>query len=99
MGVPRDIESQVNELGDAYLYTVDDLQHIVEQNLASREMAAQDAEKIIDDQASVFLSWKQAQHSIDLVRQYRQKGMASRDELVARAMNQLSEGRNAEDVV
>lgn len=99
LAVPRDIESQVNELGDAYLYTVDDLQHIVEQNLASREMAAQDAEKIIDDQASVFLSWKQAQHSIDLVRQYRQKGMASRDELVARAMNQLSEGRNAEDVV
>ena len=99
LAVPRDIESQVYELGDAYLYTVDDLQHIVEQNLASREMAAQDAEKIIDDQASVFLSWKQAQHSIDLVRQYRQKGMASRDELVARAMNQLSEGRNAEDVV
>ncbi|MEQ5808292.1 glutamyl-tRNA reductase [Alteromonas sp. NFXS44] len=99
LAVPRDIESQVNELGDAYLYTVDDLQHIVEQNLASREMAAQDAEKIIDDQASVFLSWKQAQHSIDLVRQYRQKGIASRDELVARAMNQLSEGRNAEDVV
>ena len=99
LAVPRDIESQVNELGDAYLYTVDDVQHIVEQNLASREMAAQDAEKIIDDQASVFLSWKQAQHSIDLVRQYRQKGMASRDELVARAMNQLSEGRNAEDVV
>lgn len=99
LAVPRDIESQVNELGDAYLYTVDDLQHIVEQNLASREMAAQDAEKIIDDQASVFLSWKQAQHSIDLVRQYRQKGMASRDELVARAINQLSEGRNAEDVV
>ena len=99
LAVPRDIESQVNELGDAYLYTVDDLQHIVEQNLASREMAAQDAEKIIDDQASVFLSWKQAQHSSDLVRQYRPKGMASRDELVARAMNQLSEGRNAEDVV
>ena len=67
LAVPRDIESQVNELGDAYLYTVDDLQHIVEQNLASREMAAQDAEKIIDDQASVFLSWKQAQHSICLL--------------------------------
>ena len=47
LAVPRDIEAQVNELGDAYLYTVDDLQHIVQQNMASREQAAEEAVKII----------------------------------------------------
>lgn len=99
LAVPRDIESQVNELSDAYLYTVDDLQHIVEQNLASREVAAQEAEQIIAEQVSQFASWKQSQQSIDLVRQYRQKGMKSRDELVAKAMNQLADGRSAEDVL
>lgn len=99
LAVPRDIEPQVNELGDAYLYTVDDLQHIVEQNLASRELAAQEAEKIISEQALVFLNWKRSQKSIDLVRQYRQKSMASRDELVAKAMNQLSEGREPEAII
>ncbi|MEG3768141.1 glutamyl-tRNA reductase [Alteromonas sp. 14N.309.X.WAT.G.H12] len=99
LAVPRDIESQVNELSDAYLYTVDDLQHIVEQNLASREVAAQEAETIIAEQAKVFLNWKQAQKSISLVRQYRERGMASRDEAVARALNQLAEGKPAEDIM
>ncbi|QJR79694.1 glutamyl-tRNA reductase [Alteromonas pelagimontana] len=99
LAVPRDIEAQVNELGDAYLYTVDDLQHIVEQNLASREMAAQEAEKIIQDQVDVYLNWKQAQRSINLVRQYRHKGMQQRDEWVERAKNQLADGKTADDVI
>ena len=58
LAVPRDIESEVNELGDAYLYTVDDLQHIV-QNLENREQAAKEAEKLIDKQAGDYMTWKQ----------------------------------------
>ncbi len=99
LAVPRDIEEQVNELGDAYLYTVDDLQHIVEQNMASREQAAQEAEKLIGQQVIDFLNWKQAQQSIDLVKQYRERGTTQRDELVEKACNQLAEGKPAEDVM
>lgn len=99
LAVPRDIESEVNELGDAYLYTVDDLQHIVEQNLASREEAAQEAEQIIAAQVETYLSWQQSQRSIDLVRQFRERGTAQRDELVAKALAQLQDGKQPEDVV
>ena len=99
LAVPRDIESQVNELGDAYLYTVDDLQHIVEQNLASREEAAQEAEQIITGQVETYLSWQQSQQSIDLVKQFRERGTSQRDELVARALLQLEEGKASQDVV
>ncbi|NDV91043.1 glutamyl-tRNA reductase [Alteromonas sp. 345S023] len=99
LAVPRDIEPEVNELGDAYLYTVDDLQHIVQKNLANREQAAQEAEKLIEKQASDYLSWKHSQQSIDLVRQYRQKGMSQRDEIVEKALVQLAEGKNAEAVI
>lgn len=99
LAVPRDIEAQVNELGDAYLYTVDDLQHIVEQNMASREQAAQEAEKIIVSQVTEFQSWRQAQQSVDLLREYRQKSLQQRDEQVARALNQLQEGRSPEDII
>ncbi|MCW8090672.1 glutamyl-tRNA reductase [Alteromonas sp. ASW11-130] len=99
LAVPRDIEAQVNELGDAYLYTVDDLQHIVEKNMASREMAAQEAEKIIAQYVENYLSWQQAQQSIDLVKQYRQRSLAQRDQLVLRAVNQLQEGKPADDVM
>lgn len=99
LAVPRDIESEVNELGDAYLYTVDDLQHIVEQNLASREEAAQEAEAIIGSQVDTYLNWRQSQQSIDMVRQYRQRGNQQREELVERALNQLSDGKSADDVI
>ena len=99
LAVPRDIESEVNELGDAYLYTVDDLQHIVQKNLANREQAAQEAEKLIEKQASDYMGWKQSQQSIDLVRQYRQKGITHRDELVEKALVQLGEGKDAESVL
>ncbi|MCW8108826.1 glutamyl-tRNA reductase [Alteromonas ponticola] len=99
LAVPRDIEAQVNELGDAYLYTVDDLQHIVEKNLASREMAAQEAEKIIALYVDNFLNWQLSQQSIDLVKQYRQRSLAQRDQLVSRAVNQLQEGKAADDVM
>ncbi len=99
LAVPRDIEAQVNELGDAYLYTVDDLQHIVQKNLASREMAAQEAEKIIAHYVEHYLSWQQARQSIDLVKQYRQRSLKQRDQLVSRAVNQLEEGKPANDVM
>ena len=99
LAVPRDIESEVNDLGDAYLYTVDDLQHIVEQNLASREEAAQTAQAIIDEQIEVYLNWRQAQQSIDLVRQFRQRGNQQRDELVEKALNQLADGKASEDII
>ncbi|PRO68641.1 glutamyl-tRNA reductase [Alteromonas gracilis] len=99
LAVPRDIESEVNELGDAYLYTVDDLQHIVQKNLENREQAAKEAEKLIERQAGDYMTWKQSQQSIDLVRQYRQKGMAQRDDIVEKAKAQLAEGKNAETVL
>lgn len=99
LAVPRDIEAQVNELGDAYLYTVDDLQHIVQKNLQNREQAALEAEKLIEKQAGDYMSWKQSQQSIDLVRQYRQKGMEQRNDVVEKALAQLTEGKDAETVL
>ena len=99
LAVPRDIEAQVNELGDAYLYTVDDLQHIVQKNLQNREQAALEAEKLIEKQAGDYMSWKQSQQSIDLVRPYRQKGMEQRDDVVEKALAQLTEGKDAETVL
>ncbi len=99
LAVPRDIEAEVNELGDAYLYTVDDLQHIVEQNLANREQAAFEAEKLIAAQVSDFLNWRQAQQSVDLVREFRKRGTQVRDELVEKAKNQLNEGKDQDQVI
>jgi len=57
IAVPRDIEEEVSELDDVYLYTVDDLQEIIQENQKSRENAAEEAREIIEQQADDFLLW------------------------------------------
>lgn len=56
IAVPRDIEPQVAELDDVYLYTVDDLTEVIEENQRSRESAAAEAEAIIEAGTRDFLA-------------------------------------------
>jgi glutamyl-tRNA reductase len=99
LAVPRDIEAEVCELDDAYLYTVDDLQQIVEKNLESRQHAALQAEQMIEQQAELYLQWQRGQTSIDVLRDFRQQSESQRDTLVAKALNQLADGKEAEQVI
>src|SRR5436305_618027 len=57
LAVPRDIEPEVGELEDVFLYTVDDLGQIVSVNLDSRRAAVAQAEAIIDTQVGQFMHW------------------------------------------
>lgn len=99
LAVPRDIEAQVAELEDAYLYTVDDLQNIVAQNLQSRQEAAMQAEAMIATGVADFMQWLQLQGNIDWVRDYRERCDIVKTELVQRALNQLANGQDAEKVI
>lgn len=99
LAVPRDIEQQVAELEDAYLYTVDDLQSIVAQNVSSRQQAAEQAGGIIRLGAEEFLQWLQLQGNVDWVRDYRQRCEQVKTELLGRALNQLAAGQDAEKVL
>lgn len=99
LAVPRDIEQQVGELEDAYLYTVDDLQSIVAQNLNNRQQAAEQARQMIAVGVAEFSQWLTLQGNIDWVRDYRQRCEAVRAELLAKAVNQLAAGQDAEKVL
>ncbi|GEK10785.1 glutamyl-tRNA reductase [Pseudoalteromonas sp. McH1-7] len=99
IAVPRDIESQVSELDAAYLYSVDDLQAIVNENLASREQAAIEAQQIIDVRTQEFSEWQRSLHSVDVIRQYRQSAQEIKNELVEKALNQLQSGKDAEKII
>jgi len=99
LAVPRDIEAQVAELEDAYLYTVDDLQNIVAQNLQSRQNAAEQAEQMIAVGVADFSQWLALQGNIDWVRDYRERCDAVRQELLQRALNQLASGQSADKVM
>jgi glutamyl-tRNA reductase len=99
IAVPRDIESQVGELNDAYLYTVDDLQAIVNQNVQSRLKAAEEAEAIIVLKVAEFEVWLKSLDSVDLIREYRMQVNGIKNELVERATAQLGAGKPAEKVI
>lgn len=99
LAVPRDIAADVGELADVYLYTVDDLEQVIEENRASRREAAQQAEAIIDLQVEHYLSWWQAQGRQDALRRLRASGVAARDEALARARAELANGEAPEHVL
>lgn len=99
LAVPRDIEPQVAELDDAYLYTVDDLQEIVAKNMQARSEAAEEAEVIVADNATIFADWLNSLASVDYIKEYREQSLAMKDELLEKALNQLHSGKEAEQVL
>ncbi len=99
LAVPRDIAADVAELADVYLYTVDDLEQVIDANRASRREAAQQAEAIIDIQVEHYLAWWRAQGRQDALKQLRADGASARDEMLAKAQEQLAAGENAEHVL
>jgi glutamyl-tRNA reductase len=99
IAVPRDIEAAVGQLDDVYLYTVDDLQEIIQENLQSRQAAAKQAEEIIDVQVSHFLGWLRSRDAVSTVCAYRSQAEGIRDEVLAKARRMLAQGKDPEDAL
>ncbi len=99
LAVPRDIEPEVAKLSDVYLYTIDDLQNVIEHNLKSRQQAANEAESIIDHEVQEFSLWLRGQGVVDTVRAYRNKAEIQRDEILEKAQKMLEQGKPTEEVL
>jgi len=99
IAVPRDIETEVGELDDVYLYTVDDMQEIIQEGLKSRQEAAEQAEEIIDTQVSHFMAWLQSLSAVSTIRAVRQQAEVNRDIELQAALAALAAGKNPEQVM
>ncbi|MDR7069387.1 glutamyl-tRNA reductase [Pseudoxanthomonas japonensis] len=99
LAVPRDIEASVAELRDAYLYTVDDLERAVEDNRRGRREAADAAEAIIDVQVGRFMENLQAGSRQEPLKRLRALGESTREDVLAKARQQLANGREPEQVL
>ncbi len=99
LAVPRDIEPEVNELDDIYLYTVDDLQSVINENMESRLQAAEQAREIINTQVSHFLNWQRSLGAVDVIAQIRQHVQELNNEVLNKAKKQLTAGQDAEQVL
>jgi glutamyl-tRNA reductase len=94
LAVPRDIEREVGDLDDVFLYTVDDLQEIVQGNLDARRSAVEQAEAIIETQVGQFMHWMVARESVPLIRLLRDQAEQARRHEVERALKLLQKGED-----
>jgi glutamyl-tRNA reductase len=99
IAVPRDIESRAGELEDVYLYTVDDLNEVIQENLRSRAQAAQQAEEIIDNHVSHFMAWLQSRGAVDTIAAMRERSETLRAETLEKAMRLLQRGKTPEQAL
>ncbi len=96
LAVPRDIETQVGELDDIYLYTVDDLINVVDENLRSRETAAEAAQEIINLEVKAFSQWLRTHQSADEIRQLRQKAEIIKAQCIEKTLMQFRQDQDVE---
>ncbi len=89
LAVPRDIEPEVAELSDVYLYTVDDMQGVIQENLKLREEAAKEAADIVSLHVEKYHTWLHSLSSISLLKAFRSKIEQVKQEELKRATAKL----------
>lgn len=94
LAVPRDIESEVGKLADVYLYTIDDLQGIIHENLKNRETASEQARLIIDRRIAEYSLQKKERMAVGILKAYRHKIETLRDIELDKANKSLQEGED-----
>lgn len=99
LAVPRDIEAAVAELEDVYLYTVDDLEQVIEDNRRSRREAAEQAEAIIELQVEHFIAWWRGTQNQGALKRLRADAERLRNESLSQARQQLAAGRDPQAVL
>jgi glutamyl-tRNA reductase len=99
LAVPRDIEPEVAELADVYLYSIDDLKDVVQGNLQSRSEAAVEAERIIETRVVDFMQWVKSLDAVPTIRALRASADAMREAELRRAQQRLARGDDPQTVL
>lgn len=99
VAVPRDIEPQVARLNDVYLYTVDDLKEVIDENIRSRESAAHKAEAIIDEGVDVWSRQLRALDAVSAIRAMRESVEGLRDMELEKVLKSLQRGDDPEQLM
>ncbi|CEZ20178.1 glutamyl tRNA reductase [Candidatus Methylopumilus planktonicus] len=99
LAVPRDIEPEVGKLSDVYLYTVDDLSHLIEEGLTNRQSAAIEAQKIIDHHVKDFTHWLKTRTIVPTIKALRDHAESYRVTELKKAQKLLNQGMKPEEVL
>jgi glutamyl-tRNA reductase len=99
LAVPRDVEAEVAQMDDVFLYTVDDLGRIAREGIESRASAVTQAEAIIDTQVIDFMHWLDNRAVVPTIRALRDDGERARRRAVERALKHLANGGSPAEVI
>ena len=99
LAVPRDIDPKVESLDGVYLYGVDDLQTVIDENLAQRRQAAVEAEVMVNQLATELITQQRVKGAGHTICAYREQGESLAQEELTLALSQLEDGEQAEDVL
>lgn len=99
IAVPRDIEPEVEEVNDAYLYTVDDLHSVIEENVRARQDAAKAAEEMIDEGVDSYRRVVESRKVSDLIVTFRQSAETMKNTELEKALKSLEMGHSPEQVM
>ena len=99
LAVPRDIEEEVGEMDDVFLYSVDDLGEIVKEGIGNRQIAAAEAEAIIDTSVEHFMHWMQSREVVPTIRALRDTAERYRRQEMLKAQRMLSRGEDPQEVL
>jgi glutamyl-tRNA reductase len=99
LAVPRDIDPAVADLEDIYLFSIDDLQQVVDENRQSREVAAGGARRLIEEEVARFLVELRAKDAGPAIRALRQQADTIRLQSLEQARRLLAAGKPADEVL
>jgi glutamyl-tRNA reductase len=99
LGVPRNVESEVKDLSDIFLYTLDNIQDLIKKNYKTRKEAAIDAQLIIDTKVSEYMNWRKSQSAFSIIKLYRDDCEDIRKNCLDKSVNQLKLGKDPKEVL
>lgn len=99
LAVPRDVEVEVADLGDVFLYSVDDIAEVVKDGLDARQGAVKEAEVIIDSGVSDFIHWMESREAVPTIRALRDHAERDRRHELEKALRLLARGESPEKVL
>jgi glutamyl-tRNA reductase len=99
IAVPRDIHPDVRKLSNVYLYTIDDLQKVVDTNLGKRTKAAEAATVDVVEAVDEFMRWLNSARAAVYLQNLHKHARANSEELAARALRKIRAGKDPEKVI
>ncbi|MEZ5625925.1 glutamyl-tRNA reductase [Denitromonas sp.] len=99
LAVPRDIEREIGDLDDVFLYTVDDLAQLVASGKETRQSAVVEAESIIEERVRGFFAWMEGREAVPVIRALREEAERVRQQELMRAAKRLAKGEDPQKVL